>query len=265
MNNRLSRELQSFQEIWQGGYLEGNPIAPLSPSTYQQFGFISVLHATYLRCIKPYVNANTIAIELGPGRGAWTKSLLASKEVWALDAKSDEANGFSSYLDNPRNVKYVQVEDFSCKMLPNDYFDYMFSFGCLCHVSFEGITEYAANLFPKIKAGSHCFWMVADYDKYNSVLKNIDECSIWRTFYPRQRLRTVPLRLLFSFLMKIERAWTPNQAVMAPDRDIDPSPGRWFHAGTERTCAMLERTGYEIVDPDVGTVLRDPVIHFRKP
>ena len=39
-------------------------------------------------------------------------------------------------------------------MLPEDYFNYMFSFGCLCHVSFEGISEYAENIFPKLQIGA---------------------------------------------------------------------------------------------------------------
>jgi hypothetical protein len=43
-----------------------------------------------------------------------------------------------------------------------------------------------------------------------------------------------------------------------------PSPGRWYNAGIERTCSMLEEVGYQVVDPDVGTIPRDPIIHFVK-
>ena len=49
------------------------------------------------------------------------------------------------------------------------------------------------------------------------------------------------------------------------DEDDEPRSGRWFHLGTEAACAMLERHGFEVIDPDVGVVHRDPVIHFRKP
>jgi hypothetical protein len=44
----------------------------------------------------------------------------------------------------------------------------------------------------------------------------------------------------------------------------DAGPGRWYDTGIQKTCIMLEKLGYEIVDPDVGTILRDPIIHFRK-
>src|SRR5579862_5078669 len=97
-DRRLKDELNSFQKLWHGGYFEGQPRDPLGISAYQQLGFISILHATYLRCIKPYVTGETVALELGPGRGAWTKCLLPAKEVYALDALSAEHNGFFQYL-----------------------------------------------------------------------------------------------------------------------------------------------------------------------
>ena len=133
---------------------------------------MSILYATYLKCIKPYIHNQTVALEIGPGRGSWTKSMLHAKEIQVLDAKSEEQNRFFEYLDHPSNVKYHHVKDFSCSMLEDNYFTYMFSFGCLCHVSFDGITQYASNIYAKLKPGTDCFWMVADYDKYEQALAN---------------------------------------------------------------------------------------------
>src|SRR5215469_2036080 len=131
----LKTELRSVQNKWHGGYLEGHPLDPMAPSAYQQLGYISMLHATYLRCIKPYIKPETVALELGPGRGAWTQCLLGSKVVYALDALSPQLNGIFEYLGNPTNLKYFQVTDFECNMVPDNSLDYMFSHGCLCHVS----------------------------------------------------------------------------------------------------------------------------------
>ncbi len=259
MNRKLNDELASFQNIWEGGYFEGDPLNPLAKSGYGQLGFISTLHATYLRCIKPYINMHTVAIEIGPGGGCWTKALLPSHEVYALDALPEKHNRFFHYLDYPENVKYFQVEDFKCEMLPDDHFTYMFSFGCLCHVSFEGIKEYATNLYPKLKSNSNCFWMVADYDKYNNAISNINDLSIWSALMPKARTR-LPLKWLFMLFRK--RGKLRFKQVDAND---DPFPGRWYNAGFERTCSMLKDIGYQIIDPDVGTSLRDPIIHFMKP
>lgn len=255
---KLSAELKSFEDLWEGGYFEGDPLDPMAKSTYKQLGFMSILHATFLRCIKPYVNNQTIVLELGPGKGAWTKTLLHAKEVYALDALPEEHNRFYKYLGHPKNVKYFQVQDFECKVLPDDYFDYMFSFGTLCHVSFEGIKQYAINLYPKLKQGSNCFWMIADYDKYNNAILNQSSLDIFDAIIPQGR-RYLPLKWLLLYFLKVKKLEFKKK-----DEDDDPKPGRWYHAGIERTCSLLREIGYIIVDSDVGTILRDPIIHFIK-
>ncbi|MGZ5529197.1 MAG: hypothetical protein ACXWJB_11035, partial [Limisphaerales bacterium] len=247
MTNKLTAELESFRSLWNGGYFEGDPLHPMSKSGYGQLGFISVLHATYLACIKPYVNEKTIALEIGPGRGAWTKTLIAAKQVFALDALSAEHNGFYEYVGRHDHVKYFRVSDFDCTMLPENYFSYMFSFGCLCHVSFTGITRYAENIFPKMQSGAHCFWMIADYAKHNRAVSNLSELSYWRTVVPPSGKYT-PINWLFRFASKSRRP-----RILNPDTDDNPAPGRWYDADTGRTCKMLQSVGYKVVDPDVGT------------
>jgi len=260
-HKKLEDEIQGFQKIWVGGYFEGDPLDPLTKSTYAPFEAMSVLHATYLRCIKPYVNHKTIALEIGPGGGAWTKTLLPSSEIWAIDAQSASHTNFYSYIPRAEKVRYMQVNDFSCTELPDNYFDYMFSFGTLCHVSFEGIEEYAKNLKNKLKPGANCFWMIADYEKYNSCVNNFyDQDRFFKIVTKRFSLRKT------LGLLRIPYHYFSNNGpkTRPPDKDDFPSPGRWYNAGLARTCAMLKDLGYEVLDPDVGTCLRDPIIHFRK-
>jgi hypothetical protein len=259
-DSKLSDELRSFSQLWKGGYFEGDPLDPLATSTYAEFGFISVLHATYLKCIKPYITPRTVALEIGPGRGAFTRTLIGASEVWALDALSAEHNGFWGYVGEHPHVHYYQVEDFSCSMLPENHFDYMFSFGCFCHVSFDGITQYAINLAPKLKSGAECFWMIADYEKFNATVTDLSRNSIFTRLLPGSRF--APLRAAWRWLARVN---DPQQPKPADSDDLPRAEGRWYDAGTDRTCAMLESIGYEIVERDVGTLLRDPIIHFRKP
>ena len=161
-----------------------------------------------------------MALEIGPGRGAWTKALLPSKEIYALDALSAEHNRFYEYLGHPENVQYFHVQDFECKMLPDDHFDYMFSYGCFCHVSFEGIQAYAENVHPKLKRNSNCFWMVADYDKYDGAVTNLKELSIYSAMMPRSR-KYLLLKWLFWYLMQREK---PHKAA-AHDRPVPGARG----------------------------------------
>lgn len=256
--DKLKNEIASFEGLWEGGYYEGDPLVFLGKSSYGSYGYISTLHATYLRCIKPYITNETVALEIGPGRGGWTKALLPAKEIWVLDALSAEHNGFFEYLNHPKNVKYIQVEDFRCTALPENHFDYMFSFGCLCHVSFDGISEYAENIFDKLKSGANCFWMIADRQKYQDFRGASEKFNVWRRLAPEKR-NLAPLKWMFGYFAK------KTEAAFLQTDDFDQKQGQWHDAGTERTCEMLERIGYRIVDRDVGTIPRDPIIHFTKP
>ena len=249
---------------------------------------MSSLYAVYVCCIKPYVHGDSCVLEIGPGRGAWTKTLLGAKEVWCLDAKSREDNEIDRELGRPANLVYHQVRDFRCLELPDDKFDYLFSFGALCHVSWEGIVQYAHNLHPKLRRGANAFWMVADYDKSNALRKDRWRYDVVSRVQAARRLR--PLRALdrrlavwlgrrsvfLGTLSEGGRARLERLAGMrlfgrteVPVKDksehLNPSAGRWYHAGAESTAALLSEAGYEVVCQDVGLVHRDPIIHFRKP
>lgn len=67
LNTKLISELKSFENLWEGGYFEGDPLNPMERSSYGQLGFMSILHATYLRCIRPYIKNYTVSLEIGPG------------------------------------------------------------------------------------------------------------------------------------------------------------------------------------------------------
>lgn len=259
----LIDEIRSFSNIWKKGYYEGDPLDPLSRSTYGRLGYMSILHAVYLGCIRPYVKANTVALEIGPGRGAWTKVLLGAREVWALDAKSREDNRIDEYLGCPKNLFYHQVRDFSCRELPDDYFTYMFSFGCFCHISWEGTETYAANLFPKLKSGATCFWMIADYEQRNRLAGLFDRYDIVRQILPPSFFR--PMEWL-NRISKYRLLGRPSLEVLAQHQSTGTSErGRWHHSGRERTAVMLERIGFRVISRDVGFALRDPILHFEKP
>jgi phospholipid N-methyltransferase len=259
IKKRLSEEIKSFDNVWGGGYFEGEVLNPVGHSTYGPVGYVSILHALYLMTIKPYLHKESIVLEIGPGRGAFTKAILRHepKEVWCLDAVSAEKNGFNQYVGRHDNVKYTQVTDFSCSMLPDNHFNYLFSFGALCHVSFDGITQYLTNLYPKLKSGAECFIMVADYDKFNSCMDNIDNLSIYKNL-PFHKLISLNWEL---YKKRFKKAWALRHNY--PENQ-QPEPGRWFHAGIRQTCDLLVLLGYEVVSEDIGIVQRDPIIHFRK-
>lgn len=267
---KLKKELQSFNTVWQGGYCEGDPLDPMGCSSYGILGYMSVLHIIYLTCIKPYVNENSTVLEIGPGRGAWTKTFLhqRAKQIWCLDALSAEHNNFWKYVGQTEAVKYIHVNDFHCNELPDNHFNYLFSFGALCHVSFTGIAEYMKNIFPKLKKGSHCFIMVADYEKFNGAIDNINSLSALKALDFIMPAKHWKKRIFKYFIHKMSQRFIRlqnNLSRLDLMEDTIPKPSRWYHAGTKETCDLLNQIGYRVNDPDICVSNRDPIIHFSKP
>jgi len=258
LTERLQSELASFQTIWKGGYFEGPVLSELQFSGgYGSCGYMSVVYATYLKCIKPYINSESVVLEIGPGRGTWTKTMLGAKKVVVMDALSAEHNDFWRFVGDRPNVEYIEVKDFSCDQLPDNFFNYVFSFGCLCHISFDGIAEYATNLFPKLRSGCNCFWMIADYDKANTIPMREGDLDIYLHLLERKKV-LFPLYVIYKSLFK------RTKPTYDKNEDDTPRPARWYHAGLDRCCEMLESKGYRIIERDTGTLHRDPIIHFTK-
>ena len=55
---------------------------------------MSCMHATYLACIQSYIGTETNVLEIGPGRGAWTRCFVKhnAKSVICVDAQTAEDN-----------------------------------------------------------------------------------------------------------------------------------------------------------------------------
>jgi SAM-dependent methyltransferase len=261
----LAQELESFQSLWEGGFYQGDPADPLF-GLYGLHSYMSVSHAIYLACLRPYIGPDITVLEIGCGRGAWTRHMLGAKTVYCLDALSAEHNGFYEYIGRHDHVRYFQVADFSMDMIPQSSLDYVFSYDALCHVSLEGISAYARSLYPRMRPGAAAFWMVGDYDKYNAFVANLERTNVLNVVrsWSRNRLFSYAARIIIGRM----NCWSIRRYGLhrlAPDRDNVARPGRWFDAGKDRTVKMLREVGYEIVAEDMGLDFRSPIIHFRKP
>lgn len=249
---RQKQELASFQGLWNGGYFEGDPLDPHGKSSFSDFdrqngfvdqsqvsrpghedavelGFLSCLYAAYLLCIKYNVTPDTTVLEIGPGRGAWSKAILKHnpKQYYALDALSAEHNGFWEYVGQRSNASYYQVDDFSCSAIADNSIDFFFSFGVFCHISREGTAEYFRNIYNKMKSGSQGFVLISDYEKLYAALG-----------------KPIPDGL--------------------DNEPKEPLPGRWYHLGTRWFRQTLEDIGFTVIDQDIGVNLRDPIVKFAK-
>jgi phospholipid N-methyltransferase len=264
-----------WEGFWKGGYYEGEPLDPFGESSYAQMGFMSVLHAIYQVCIKPNVTPGANVLEIGPGRGAWTKTMLAAEEIWCLDVNTAEHNGFWQHVgeENRHKVRYLHVSEFSCSELPNEHFDFLFSYGTFCHIPVEGQRLYFRNLLGKMRKGAHAAIMVADYDKYNAAVRQYGNLSVALRRYPS----TLKFgRRLFDLGRTLRDAATLLTGRRPPGVLFDPmalresgaverAQGAWFHAGIDETCRFVQSVGWEVVNRDIGLCVRDPLILLRRP
>ena len=96
-----------------------------------------------------------MVIEIGPGRGAWTKAIaeLNPRHIYAVDAVPAEHSGLWNYVGARPNVDYIVASDASLSGVPDNSADYFFSFRCFCHLRPEICEAYVTSLARKVKSG----------------------------------------------------------------------------------------------------------------
>ncbi|MGD1062628.1 MAG: class I SAM-dependent methyltransferase [Terracidiphilus sp.] len=262
--------LQGFKRAFRGGYFEGDPLDPMAPSTYGVYGYNSVLYTIYSACIRPYITSDTVVLEVGPGRGAWSKTFLRRncRKLYAIEVADAEHTHFWDYIGEDRRVEYIVVDDLSLPGVPDDAIDFFFSFGVFCHLRPEMCEEYLQSIFRTMKHGSRGFLMIADFDKYESCRAQADLLSIGRFFMEQDRKVWMPAKLGYMLPWRFFRGKMDIEPVSkSSEKNLWTDDGNfgWYHWGTERACEAMTRRGFQIVEPDVEACQRDPVIHFRKP
>lgn len=246
-----------FTRAWPGGYFEGDPRDPLGLSSFFHLGYVSSLYATYLVCLKAHITPESNVLEIGPGRGAWTKAILDldPKMVWALDAASAQHTGFSTYVGDSERVQFHQVTDESLREVPDGEIDLFFSFGVFCHLPERVVRNYLVSLYNKMAPGAHGFFLVADFDQRNYAARNasaLDRLFALRRFAAHR----ITHRMVTKFF--------PNKFDQSVGRGDQEEP-QWFDIGKARAGELAQSAGFEVLEIDVGTCPRDPILHIMKP
>lgn len=263
---KISEEFDKFRnaDLWGDGFMDADPLRPVSWSSYGAAGLISVYHAAFLSCIKPYVPKNGFALEIGPGMGAWTKALLeaGAARVFAIDVQPASNEGIYKHLGDLRaKLTYIVARDCSGQGVP-DGVDFFWSFGTFVHLSPEVQREYIAMIARKVRPGAHGFIQFADFEQWNRVVSTVD-------YRIHEWLGNIIGGLDGKSVRDICEAH-PAIAVRTSlsEKDLDLEtvhPGRYFYVGTNWLHQTLSDAKLEVLDVNVIPSLRDPIIHFRRP
>jgi hypothetical protein len=262
--------LQGFKRAFQGGYLEGAPLDPMSSSTYGIYGYNSILYTVYSACVRPYISPETVVLEIGPGRGAWSKTFLHRncRKLYAVDVADPEHTHFWDHVGNDARAEYIVADDLNLSGVPDDSIDYFFSFGVFCHLKPEMCEEYLISIHRKMRHGSRGFLMIADFDKYEHCRAAVDRLSIGRFLLEQTRKVWLPSKLGYALAWRFFKGRMDIEPVSkSREKNLWTVEGNfgWYHWGVDRACEALTRVGFDIVEPDIEVCHRDPVIHFKKP
>jgi len=182
-----------------------------------------------LEGMAPFLRPDSRVLELGPGRGSWTRALLEflpQGEVHVLDFQ-DVSQWLEPARYAGRLVCHV-VQDNSFGEVPEEGFDFFWSFGVLCHCNVELIETILANSLSRLRRGGQ------------AVLQHGD----WK---------------------KLERFGWENSGIPLEFKDLPDNKIWWPRNDRDPMVRLAQRTGWEVVDADLDLVGRDGVILLRRP
>jgi SAM-dependent methyltransferase len=236
--NKLDKEIQSFQNIWRGGFKTG----------YNE--------KRNQKGIELYLKENAkgkCLLEIGCGGGQWSKfiyELNIFDKIYCIDVLSEDHNQFWNYVGNEKKdkIEYFQVNDFSLNSIPNDSLDFVFSYDVFCHISYDGQKEYLKNLFDKCKAECELFIMYADASKYfKSEPENINNQ------YNEQKNK--------GFIANNNEELIQ---LLVNDSNSEPVCGRWYWIGIDKFIELCYNYNYKVISKDLNIDKTNPITLFKK-
>jgi phospholipid N-methyltransferase len=212
------------------GYSSGNVLSRVPGITRirEELKIGGSYRNVFFRAIFPYIKSNSNILELGPGRGSWTRAMLEyipAGELHTLDFQD-----VTPWLKPERYGRRLicnQVHDNSFSSVPDNYFDFFWSFGVLCHNNIADIKEILRNALSKMKSGGVSVHMYGDWDKLN--------VYGWK------------------------RGGVPLEFQNKPDEEI------WWPRNTkDKMSAAATEAGWSVITADLNLVKRDSIIVLKK-
>jgi hypothetical protein len=184
----------------------------------------------FRKALEPYLERDSRVLELGPGKGAWSRAILGCLprgELHTVDFQ-DTTQWLQPEKHHGRLVCHTVEKNADFSFLSDNYFDVAWSFGVLCHNNASNIGEILAHSLPKIKPGGHAIHQYADWEKL--------ERYGW------------------------EQGGVPPEFRTKPDDEV------WWPRNKQETMTQLARSaGWLVITADLGLVRRDSIIVLRRP
>lgn len=179
--------------------------------------------------IGKYLQKDSKVLELGPGRGSWTRAVL--KQIPKGEIHTVDFQDLKQYLKPELydgRLQCHQVNDNSFNCVADSYFDIFWSFGVLCHNNQDNIKTILSNALNKVKLGGIAVHQYGDWDKL--------EKYGWG-----------------------EKSHIPADFKNKPDEEI------WWPRNSQSDMRKIaEQSGWEIISIDLDLVKRDSICVLRR-
>lgn len=182
----------------------------------------------FLKALLPHLKPNSVVVELGPGKGSWSRAILnyiPQGKLHTVDFQDVSKWLKPEKYDGRLICHKVENNSFDC--LEDNSFDFFWSFGVLCHNNIGDIKEILKNSLTKIKVGGIAVHQYGDWEK-------LDKFG-WK------------------------KGKVPESFKTQPDEEI------WWPRNTQKTMSSLAiDVGWQVISSDLEVVKRDSIIVLRR-
>lgn len=211
--------LEWLLAVHEPGYDSGeiNSIEPDARRAHEEALIGGSYYEVFQKAIQPFVTPNSRVLELGPGKGSWTRailSLVTHGEVHTLDIH--DVTRFMKPTDWPGRLHCHLVNDNDYRFLPDDFFDFFFSFGVFCHLHHAERMEILKQALPKVRRGGYSVHEYGDWNKLDmfgwsrgGIPEDLKQVSDEESWWPRN-----------DALKMAQAARNSGWSVIWPDLDI---------------------------------------------
>jgi SAM-dependent methyltransferase len=221
-------KMEWIKTAFSAGYDSGDVLAeiPTGNRLKDEVKIGGSYREVFRKAIFPFLRRDSRVLEIGPGKGSWTRAMLAflpEGSVTAVDFVD-----VTQWLDPSQyhgRLILHQVEDFDLECVPDDHFDFIWSFGVLCHHTVEQIGRVFSATLRKIKSGGVA---VHDYGDWNKIYRS-------------------------GRIGRFERLFD------LPDEEV-----WWPYNTKEATAATARQAGWEVIFDDLNLCERDGLIVLKR-
>jgi len=184
----------------------------------------------FSKAVIPFIKEDSTVLELGPGRGSWTRAILqyvTKGRIHTVDFQ-DVTKWLHPEKYNGRLICHKADDNSYYDNFENDYFDFFWSFGVLCHNNLGQIEEILKNSLPKMKHGGIAVHQYADWEKLE------------------------------------QYGWDRKSRVPSEFRNMPDDKIWWPRNDLKTMSSVAERSGWIVKEGDMGVVKRDSIILLQR-